>query len=596
MIAGNHDFLQTNTSRPCALSAILSGRKPSNFFYLQRTGAYRFHNLIFYVKSLTDNETSSTELNIPMLISKIKTEVDDSHCLTHIGLYHGSIAGWRNSIGFVSNTGDSTLESFNELDLLCLGDIHTFQMLKEKKPLTLYSSSLISQNFSEVDDYHGFIFYDFSPDRENIHFQYEKIPNQYRFQEVVLLDQKSPTDPLILVTDGVEFEGGDLQILRSIGKKLIAEQGKIKFSGNTNLIQSRECCRMLEREFPKATFYFDVQKGLQNVQQHAQLKDLDKTQCDDNNTLEPFSSSAENDDCYLINQYLKINQLDKTDLYDEITDILNQSNGGHSVFTSEQSRYKWKILEIKWDNLFSYGLNNILDFEKSSNFKKNSEHYKTLLLLGKNGYGKSSLIDIITLLLFDKVTRFVHGQTLPSEIINFGEDHASGSIVFQVGKDIFKISKNFKRNKKSDKISLQTRFFKNEIEDLTDEDRKKTNQRVQSLIGSYEDFLMFNCSLQEKDVNFLDMSSAKRKSYLNSLFNLTIFEDQEKKHKEKLKTFEIKYNLCEDSLKNKLSSAEYELEKKTLQLRYENIKNCQILQLKKKKKVYKTILMNYTVL
>ena len=90
------------------------------------------------------------------------------------------------------------------------------------------------------------------------------------------------------------------------------------------------------------------------------------------------------------------------------------------------------------------------------------------------------LIDIITLLLFDKVTRFVHGQTLPSEIINFGEDHASGSIVFQVGKDIFKISKNFKRNKKSDKISLQTRFAKNEIEDLTDEDRKKTNQRVQS--------------------------------------------------------------------------------------------------------------------
>ena len=89
---------------------------------------------------------------------------------------------------------------------------------------------------------------------------------------------------------------------------------------------------------------------------------MDKTQCDDNNTLEPFSSLAENDDCYLINQYLKINQLDKTDLYDEITGILNQSNGGHSVFTSEQSRYKWKILEIKWDNLFSYGLNNILDF------------------------------------------------------------------------------------------------------------------------------------------------------------------------------------------------------------------------------------------
>ena len=113
LIAGNHsDFLQTNSSRPCALSAILSGRKPSNFFYLQKTGAYRFHNLIFYVKSLTDNETSTTEFNIPMLISKIKTEVNDSHCLTHIGLYHGSIAGWRNSIGFVSNTGDSTLESF----------------------------------------------------------------------------------------------------------------------------------------------------------------------------------------------------------------------------------------------------------------------------------------------------------------------------------------------------------------------------------------------------------------------------------------------------------------------------------------------------
>ena len=69
----------------------------------------------------------------------------------------------------------------------------------------------------------------FSPDRENIHFQYEKIPNQYRFQEVVLLDQKSPTDTLILVTDGVEFEGGDLQILRSIERNLLQSKVRSNF-------------------------------------------------------------------------------------------------------------------------------------------------------------------------------------------------------------------------------------------------------------------------------------------------------------------------------------------------------------------------------
>jgi DNA repair exonuclease SbcCD nuclease subunit len=55
--------------------------------------------------------------------------------------------------------GGLSVEDFKGYDYVLLGDIHRHQYLNEEKTIA-YASSLISQNFSENDIYHGYILWD----------------------------------------------------------------------------------------------------------------------------------------------------------------------------------------------------------------------------------------------------------------------------------------------------------------------------------------------------------------------------------------------------------------------------------------------------
>ena len=199
----------------------------------------------------------------------------------------------------------------------------------------------------------------------------------------------------------------------------------------------------------------------------------------------------------------------------------------------------WEIRALEFSNLFGYGADNKIDFTKTCRDKC------TIGVFGPNSVGKSTIIDIISLLLFDKVTRLSHGQTIPKEVIHFEETEAFGKITISIGCDFYMIEKKYKRLS-SMKIKSTTKFYhmkNNEKVELTGEQRKKTNAVIEQIIGKYDIFIYINSYLQQREQSFRDMIPSMRKKFLNELYGYQWFTDLERKRKDILRHLETRFKI-----------------------------------------------------
>ena len=63
--------------------------------------------------------------------------IEKEEDMLYVGLYHGSIKGWRNNFDYVSSVGEANVDDFSGLDVVLLGDIHLFQVMNDRNPLWL---------------------------------------------------------------------------------------------------------------------------------------------------------------------------------------------------------------------------------------------------------------------------------------------------------------------------------------------------------------------------------------------------------------------------------------------------------------------------
>lgn len=515
VIAGNHDALLTNLGRVDSLSSILFEREIPNLYYLRNTQMYEFSNLRFYVDSLLDEET----------IDMTSTNAEISNEFINIALYHGSIPGWKNTKNFVSKDGDKHVEEFSGMDYLLLGDIHLHQYMSRRKPVAAYASSLISQNFNEIDENHGLLVWNVETKEQ----EYVRIPNDYRYQ-LVTIDENNT---LLYDNYRREVEECDLAI-----------RGHIKIKSNQNEIKSREIFHYLQRKYPRASFCFEIASQKYSEHQDGRIDD---------------SLQTEND---MILQFIQ-NKIKKEHV-DSISSYIL------SIFKENQiisDNTQYKIQRLEFSHLFGYGANNVLNFEKYN-------HDRTVYgIFGENASGKSSLIDILSVLLYDKLTRYSHGVSIPKEIINFDEKKAFGKITLCIGPVVYTIEKYYQRNE-NQKVSQKTKLFQNEegvIKELTGEQRLKTNKFIQTMIGSSENFLFFNMYLQQRENSFREMSTLKRKQFLNGIYGYSFCDQYEKLHKEKVKQFEIEYKLYMKK-QSENSNMEFKTERTRFENRYSTLK------------------------
>jgi DNA repair exonuclease SbcCD nuclease subunit len=143
IIPGNHDIVEQNKERMDALTPIINTLNVDNISYYTKSGLYKDDNVVWSVFSIFDNHMAPEGLEMR------------PHEGIYIGLYHGTIVGAVNEMGFKFTHG-AELTKFRYCDLVLCGDIHKRQVFKSDNTPIIMVGSFIQQNFGETISEHGF--------------------------------------------------------------------------------------------------------------------------------------------------------------------------------------------------------------------------------------------------------------------------------------------------------------------------------------------------------------------------------------------------------------------------------------------------------
>lgn len=481
LIAGNHDINMRNKSDIDPITSIIKDRKPCNLYYLQYSGIYEYGNIVFGLSSLVDDKFIKSEY---ITSDKIK-----------VGLYHGMLNKCKvqkDGIEMLSNIG---IKDFKGYNYVLLGDIHLHQYLDANKRVA-YAGSLISQNFSETNDDHGYINWDLI----NKTSEFKQIKNDYQHKIYEIKEGE------------IIIENKKYQELTEEELKLIPRCGNIKIIYD-DYLELNKYNNILKQYKP----------GISLTTQFNKLENIENKMLENINNLDLKEMIIE----YIDVNYKKDLEL-KGNIVEEILELLSEYEIGN-IKTSN-----WELLQIKFDNMYVYGENNII------NFSKYNKHL--IGINAPNSFGKSSLLDIITFMLFTSSAR--GGNNIPKDIINLNKKIASGEILFKTGDKIYLVEKELKKKQKGKYIQIELVKFKiyelienNNLNnyifnnkqyikhDITCSNYDKSKEKIIELIGKKDDFIFTCISLQFDNKSLKNIKQSDKKKFLLKIMKLDIFKN-----------------------------------------------------------------------
>ena len=495
VIPGNHDGLLNSTERIDNISGVLYGKDIKNFYYLKDSGIYKFKNLLFGISSIfDDNFIDSTLLDNYIIENKLDN-------IIKIGLYHGMVGNVKLQNMCIAK-GEKTVDDFKNYDYVLLGDIHTFQYLNDDKSIA-YSSSLISQNYSETDKYHGFLYWDL----KNKSSKYQIIENDYH-HKICYLENN------FLKIDNLQFDISSTDDLEKMRLHIpIKARVKIVIEDDLN----NENFKYLKSQFKQISW-----NDVNNVLLNKGKKESERLTNVEINLEELIKE-------VLHNNHKK--EIDNNIISFLHNDIVNRTN---SKFKKGNN---WELLKLNISNLCLYGDNNEIDLSTLS-------INEIILIHGQNNVGKSSIIDIISNILYNKMARKMYiGNKKSHDILNINKKDGFGEILFKVDDKIYLVKRTYKRNKKRElKVdSMLYRIMDDDIildkyEDSYTYNKKdyrlelktkgmSVNEDIEELLGSYDDFIFMNIMLQFDNISFRNMKQSSRKDLLNRLLDLDKYEE-----------------------------------------------------------------------
>jgi len=530
LTAGNHDATLANKSRLDCLTPIVDALQHNNLYYLKATDVYRYENILFNNFSVFDD--SEKYIMYKDISSKYKVETDH-----HIALFHGPVNNAITDIGYKVSNRAITNELFDGHHISMLGDIHKHQILQEydetdEKPVIVYAGSMIQQNHGEELKGHGFLMWDL---KRRV-FKHYELQNEYGYFTLEINKGKLVTD----ITEMPKKVRIRTKCFESIPSQVKEVMNDIKNK-----------CKILESTFIRVD-EAEVDLTLKNGQIFDIHNILD---VDYQNKLIEDNLLAKNIDNSLIE---KVKELNKS-INKEISKDKSPKN------------IRWKPKTFEFDNMFSYGENNYIDFTKLKG---------TIGLFAPNASGKSSIMDALAFCVFDKFSKGYKAV----HVLNTQKMSFKCKFNFEVnGVDYF-IEREGKSDKKGN-IKVEVKFYKLENDKevpLNGEARRSTNDIIRDYVGTYDDFILTVLSIQNsKASSFIDLGQTERKDLLCQFMGLTVFDQLYTLANDRFKeTNTLLKNVSKDQLLSELTqiSSSIELNNKNI-IKY----NDEIKQLESKK-------------
>jgi len=497
LIPGNHDCIVSDTKMDLISPLLLdaSGSKTTrNVIYSKNTEILNFskNKIRFYHFSCIDKKRK-----LP--------DIDSAY--TNIALLHETIDFAKaNNIIFKAEN-KRTEPEFSKFDYVMLGDIHQYQIFnfgtKESPVFGAYSSSLIQQNRGEHPLNHGYILWN---------MQYSLPCAEDKEKLITFIRVKNPTGSLV---------------------KLHYADGKLT-SESKKLYSMMEVRKEKIKKIIVLADTFDEKKVLGDISNKNSIPITIET-------VNPMLLPRDNTENLSFEDYILGDSTDKTlaslgkeniiEEYKKICAIFEKNQNDKMSNVSE-----WKLKYISWKGLCGYDDSklNYIDFNKLENI---------VTITGPNASGKSSIIDIIYLTLFNRskrsnMTKVIH------PLLYRGTDGKQNSI--GVSSAIFSVSmpnelgvmsvKDYKITSTHSGRRRSAALYKyNPVDDdvcsddfeqtLIVKGKKKVYDKMQTLIGSHEEFLKNNI-FDSSGMCFTRMSVIEQR---NTLLHYINFPDKIRK-------------------------------------------------------------------
>ncbi|HBS47751.1 TPA: hypothetical protein DEO28_02050 [Candidatus Dependentiae bacterium] len=257
--------------------------------------------------------------------------------------------------------------------------------------------------------------------------------------------------------------------------------------------------------------------------------------------------------------------------------------------------------KIELKNFLSYGSEiQTIDFKD----------HKLICFSGKNGNGKSALLDALTWGIWGCGRKISTAAKADSGLIRLGQTQMMVCVEFEFNSNIYRIRREFAKTYGRDYQALDLEIFDNEknaFSSLSDKTIKKTQEKIETLLGlDFETFANSAFLRQGLANEFSQKNPRERKQILCNILGLNKYENlkniaQEKARnftveKEKIQTLidQLKSEMIhEEKLKEELSNQQLLLSKNNLEsqaTKNEIISlNKKILELQSKEHELKTL-------
>jgi DNA repair exonuclease SbcCD ATPase subunit len=232
----------------------------------------------------------------------------------------------------------------------------------------------------------------------------------------------------------------------------------------------------------------------------------------------------------LIDEYLKDYEATPETL--EKVFALNRKYNTMAEEEEEVSRnVNWSLKSFEWDNLFNYGEDNRVNFERLNGI---------VGIFGKNYSGKSSIIDAFLYTMFNSTSK---NERKNLNVINQNKEMGRGRLEIAIGDRDYIIerssTKYTKKLKGAETLEAKTdtnfTFYDHVMEEETElngDSRNGTDKNIRKMFGTVEDFLLTSMASQVDSLSFINEGSTKRKEILGKFLDLEIFDKKFKKAKE----------------------------------------------------------------
>ena len=475
VILGNHDMNLNNMHRIDAVSPILDVIDNKNIHFIRDNGLFEFGGITWNhmaVDITPENYIQAKDFDAPYKIA----------------LHHGAVNTAKTDIGYQISNEHVTVDTFKGHDLTLLGDIHKPAQFLDVNRTIAYPGSLIQQNHGEALD-HGILVWDV----ENRRADFVEIPNDYGYVTIETLGSSIVASPH-----------------RMPNKPRI----RIKFN-ETSAADMKRLIATIRKKY--------------NVQDITIQRTITST---DSNSATSISIGNVRDVEYqntLLTDYIDINFPQATAQELDTVRHINRTINSKLPAVESIRHTTWHPISFEFENMFSYGDNNILNFDKLSD---------VCGLFAANTSGKSSLLDAITYTIFDKCSKT--GKA--NEVLNNKKTTFKGIFKFEMNGIQYTIERRGTK-KKEKHVKVDVDFY-TDTENLNGEERSDTNKSIRRYLGTYDDFILTAFSLQADNNNFIEKSQKERKDLLSQFLDITVFEqlyqlaaDEIKETSGKLKTY-----------------------------------------------------------